>query len=137
MIILVEIMKMTKSFKYISILLLSFSIVMSIFITDFSSKFSVIAFISLVLGGLGSVISIFIPNKYVGNFSKSDWVSVSGGFEIQVPAKEHGMGRDPKVQTFIKNEDVYEEVVTDHRNDDKGTVIIGANQTEDIQVRIS
>lgn len=43
--------------------------------TTWTEKTSVLGFISLLLGTLGSIVSIFIPTNYILEFTESDWKS--------------------------------------------------------------
>ena len=61
---------------------------------------------------MGSICSIFIPSSYEQKFTKDDWIrSDEGDYYIKILAKDHGMGKTPKVTHFMKNKDGnYEEV---------------------------
>lgn len=59
----------------------------------------------VILGTVGSIASIFIPSSYVCHISPNDWISQKGEWILSIPVSEHGMGRHPKVATYIVNTD--------------------------------
>lgn len=118
--------------KIVQFIAVAFLIVAVLFLipnTEWTKNTSVLGFVSLVCGTLGSVISIFIPTTFTFIFSESDWrrFGERNGFNLIISAKKHGAGRSPQVQTFLKNEMGYEEVEVVLQQDEKGNITINAN----------
>lgn len=118
-----------KTIKTLSLILLIFPIIGYIFIFDYTSFISILCLSSSILGVIGSIFSIFIPNKYKYDFTIDDWKSDLGkSYSISIPYKKHGLGKEPQVSVFLKNKDgEYEEVLTKIHINSKGDITIGAN----------
>lgn len=97
--------------------------------TDWSSNISVIGFISLICGTIGSIISIFIPNSFELVFEENDWTNeLLGDYKLVISSRKHGLGNLPQFQTFMKNGKSYEEIGISNSVDSAGNVTIGANK---------
>ncbi|HLO44074.1 MAG TPA: hypothetical protein VK175_07070 [Leadbetterella sp.] len=122
-------MSKKKIVQIISIVFLVIAVLLLIPNTNWKDDTSVLGFISLVCGTLGSIISIFIPTTYTFMFIETDWKKdvADEGFCIIIPSKKHGLGNSPQTQTFLKNKmNTYEEVGVASNHDENGNVTIGA-----------
>lgn len=117
--------------QIIAVAFLLIAVILFIPNTKWTENTSVLGFISLVFGTLGSIISIFIPTTYTFNFLKSDWHknNDSNDLSLHIAAKTHGLGDSPQVQTFLIKDKHYEEVGVASHHDEKGNITIGANST--------
>ena len=117
-----------KTIRNISVALLIISFIVNIIIFDYNNPTSIVCLSSSILGVIGSIFSIFIPNKYKYDFTIDDWKSDSGkSYSISIPYKKHGLGKEPQVSVFLKNKDgEYEEVITEIHINSKGDITIGA-----------
>jgi len=99
--------------------------------TDWSQHNSLLGFFSVLLGTIGSAISLFIPSSYVYQFSVHDWRQdlTHSNFNLIIPHKKHGLGKSPKVQVFEIENGNFQEVGVDVQHDAAGNVMIGANMT--------
>ena len=124
-------MSKKRTLQGIAILLLLLAAGLLIPGTKWQENSSMFGFISLALGTVSSIISMFIPTSYTFKFSHSDWQTnvVSSDFSVFVEAKKHGIGRSPQVQTFIKKDKIYEEMGVLSHHDEKGNITISANST--------
>lgn len=115
----------------IAIAFLVIAVILLIPNTNWAEDTSVLGFISLICGTLGSIISIFIPTSFTFIFTNSDWErEIDGaGFSLLVKAKKHGIGNSPQVQTFLRNGNTYKEVGVAVDHDESGNITIGANMT--------
>jgi hypothetical protein len=122
-------MSIKKIVQIIAIAFLVIAVLLLIPKTNWSENTSVWGFISLVLGTIGSIISIFIPTSYSFNFIESDWKKneTSNGYNLTITTKKHGMGNSPQAQTFKKANENYQEVGVYLHHDEKGNITIGAN----------
>lgn len=120
-----------RTIQIIAIVFLVLAVILLIPNTKWTERTSVIGFISLVCGTLGSIISIFIPTTYIYIFNDSDWSknNESNDFSLSITSKKHGLGDSPQVQTFIKSTSGYEMVGVNSHHDKNGNVIIGASTT--------
>lgn len=107
--------------------------------TEWSVNTSVYGFVSLVIGTIGSIISIFIPTSHTYNFNKFDWgkSSNSDEFSLYIKADKHGVGNSPQTQVFLRDNNDYQEVVIYSSHDNKGNIIISACETFDGKVVIT
>ena len=99
------------------------------------------SFLVMVAGTLGSVISVFIPNKYTFAFDDNVWRKNNGNtsnYKLLIEKRKHGIGKNPTVKVFEynKNNDNYEEVSCD-KTIDNGDVILSANSIFSGKVIIS
>jgi len=94
--------------------------------TKWEELASIYGFISVVLGTLGSIISIFIPSVFIFEFEDKTWLKDLDDYVIKIPAKNHGMGKSPQIQTFELEKDGYREVGVDQSFDESGNISIGA-----------
>ena len=117
--------------QIIAITFLVIAVILLIPNTNWTENTSIFGFFSLVLGTLGSIISIFIPTSFTFCFIESDWQKniESNDFRLLIAAKKHGLGKSPQVQTYLRNSKTYEEVGVSSHHDDIGNIIIGANST--------
>ncbi len=108
------------------ICLLLLAVILLIPSTKWSDLTSILAFVSLALGTLGSIISIFIPTVYNYLFSESDWKQdiSRNEYYLEITSKQHGIGKSPQVQIFVLNKNGFELIITDAHHDDNGNVII-------------
>lgn len=118
-----------KTIIVISLILLIFSSISYFIIFNYTTPTSIVCLVSSILGVIGSIISIFIPNKYKYDFTIDDWAfSSDKSYTISISSKKHGLGKDSHVSVFLKNKDgKYEEVGTAIHINNKGDIIIGAN----------
>ena len=86
---------------------------------DTTSKYG---FVSVVLGTLGSIISIFIPSVFVFDFGKETWYKENEDYIIRIPSRKHGMGKSPQIQTFELQPDGYKEVGLGQGFDENGNI---------------
>ena len=96
--------------------------------TKWTDKSAVFGFISLTVGTLGSIASIFIPSNYSIKFDENTWEKFATEYKIEIPSTQHGMGKSPNAQVFLKRENGYELVITDIDHDSKGNISIKAGQ---------
>ena len=90
-----------KTIRNISVALLIISFIVNIIIFDYNNPTSIVCLSSSILGVIGSIFSIFIPNKYKYDFTIDDWKSDSGkSYSISIPYKKHGLGKEPQVSVF-------------------------------------
>ncbi len=124
-------MSKKRKVQIFAIAFLVIAVILLIPNTKWTENTSVLGFISLVLGTLGSIISIFIPTTYTFSFLESDWHknSESNDFSLLIAAKKHGLGDSPQVQTFLRNDKTFEEVGVSSNHDEKGNITIGVNST--------
>ena len=117
-----------KTIKTLSLILLIFSLIGNFVVFDYTNLISIVCLSTSILGVIGSIFSIFIPNKYKYDFTIDDWKSDSGkSYSISIPYKKHGLGKEPQVSVFLKNKDgEYEEVITEIHINSKGDITIGA-----------
>ncbi len=115
--------------QIIAVAFLLIAVILLIPNTKWTEITSVIGFISLIFGTLGSIISIFIPTTYTFNFLESDWHknTESKDYSLHITAKKHGLGNSPQVQIFSLKDKQYEEVICASHHDEKGNITIGAN----------
>lgn len=124
-------MSKKKKTQRISVTLLIFAVLLLIPNTKWTDNTSFLGFISLVLGTLGSVISVFIPNKYVFYFTRTDWKNFSGNedFYIKISCKKHGLGNSPETRIFSQKDiNIFEEVFVESNHDENGNITIFAGQ---------
>lgn len=121
-------MSTKKIVQIIAIIFLIIAVLLLIPNTDWSKSVSIIGFISLVCGTLGSVISIFIPTNYVFNYQEKDWISEDKFYKIIIPAKKHGLGTSPKIQMFTLDGVSYNEVICGSNHDINGDITIIVNR---------
>lgn len=123
-------MSKKKQVQIAAIFFLLISVILLFPITDWNKANSIYGFISLVCGTGGSIISLFIPTSFTLNFTNNDWQEInSGGFEIIIPSKKHGLGLYPHVQTFIEENNTFQDIGVLSEHDKEGNVTIGANST--------
>jgi len=130
-------MSRKKIVQRLAIVLLGIAVIFLIPNTSWNERTSVVGFISLLCGTLGSLISIFIPTNYTYSFCKSDWIKESNDFSLFIAANKHGLGNSPQVKTFSRNNDTFEEVGVYIHHDENGNITIGATDTFDGKVIIS
>ncbi len=119
-------MSKKKVVQIIALAFLLLAVVLLVPNTKWRDTSSVWGFISLVCGTLGSTISIFIPTTYTYYFTDKEWnKNIEGDFSLKIKSNKHGLGNSPQVQTFLKNESVYQEVGVSSHHDEKGNVTIG------------
>jgi hypothetical protein len=121
-------MSRKRGYQLISIAFLVVGLLLSVPGTDWGNTNSTLAFISFLLGTLGSVLSIFIPSNYTFLFTNKDWVdNKEGELHLLISASKHGQGTSPTAQVFLKEGDHYQEVITDLTHTSKGDVIVKVN----------
>jgi hypothetical protein len=115
--------------QIVAIVFLVLAVILLVPNTTWTEKTSVLGFVSLVFGTLGSIISIFIPTTYSFNFSESDWQNnnESNDFSLLITARKHGLGNSPQVQTYLRNDKTYKEVGVDSHHDERGNITIRAS----------
>lgn len=111
--------------QYLAIGFLTLAVILYIPITEWNRATGVYAFISLVCGVVGSIVSLFIPASYTKMFQNQDWQDIGGGiFEISIPSKKHGMGKSPRVEMFLLNNGNYNVVMCGSEHDEEGNIRI-------------
>jgi hypothetical protein len=122
-------MSKKRIIQIIAIGFLVIAVILLIPNTDWTKSTSLWGFTSLVCGALGSVISIFIPTTYTFVFLESDWQKndENNDFSLLISAKKHGLGNSPQVQTYLRNNQTFEEVGVNSNHDERGDIIIWAN----------
>lgn len=123
-------MSRKRRVQIIAIVFLLIAVAFYIPSADWSAKTAPFAFISLICGTIGSIVSIFIPSNYVKMIDSSDWIdNEGGGYKIEISAKKHGLGKSPKCGLFKLDENQnYEMVMAHSKHDKNGNVTISANQ---------
>jgi hypothetical protein len=118
-----------KTIRNISVALLIISFIVNIIIFDYNNPTSIVCLSMNALGVIGSILSIFIPNKYKCDFTIDDWKPELGNsYSISITSKKHGLGKEPQVSVFSKNKNgTFEEVITALEINSKGDITIGAN----------
>lgn len=118
-----------KTIRTMSLILLIFSLIGNFVVFDYTNLISIVCLSTSILGVIGSIFSIFIPNKYKYDFTMDDWASsLDKSYTISISSKKHGLGKDPHVSVFLKNKDgEYEEVGIAIHINNKGDITIGAN----------
>jgi hypothetical protein len=115
-----------KKYQLISIVLLIAGLIIIIPITDWQEKNSVVGFVILSSGIIGSIVSIFIPSNYVKEFKHTEWKGIENEYFIFIDAKTHGLGRSPKIQTFRKDGISYKaSSIAQHHDNDGNVTVIG------------
>lgn len=118
-------MSKKKVYQIISIFCMTTGIIILIPNTDWENKISFIGFFAALLGVVGSIISILIPNTYSLNFNEIEWEQLDRNYIITVPFKKHRLSRTPQIQTFIKLENAAYSTISLSENYDKlGNVTI-------------
>lgn len=122
-------MSKKRKVQIAAICLLLLAVILLLFSTDWNDKTAVLGFIILVIGTLGSIVSIFIPTDYTFNFIITDWKrnEVENDYFLFIKATKHGIGKSPQVQTFQKNKDIFENVGVSSHHDENGNITISAN----------
>ena len=123
----------------ISVCLLCLGIILSVINKQIS--ICSVPFLVMALGTFGSVMSIFIPNKYSSIFGENDWIknnANTNNYKLLIKKRKHGMGKNPTVKVFEynKNNNKYEEVICD-TTIDRGNVTLFANSIFSGKVIIS
>lgn len=114
--------------QVIAVLFLLTSVALSIPNTEWNKGTSVYAFVTLVLGTVGSIISIFIPTSYTYPFDLQNWTSIAENeYKISISKKHHGMGGSPKCEAFMLKDVTYEVVGVHFTQDDKGNISMYAS----------
>jgi hypothetical protein len=121
-------MSTKKKVQIIAIVFLVIAVLLLVPNTDWSKNISIIGFISLVCGTLGSVISIFIPTNYVFNYQEKDWISEGKQYKIIITSKKHGLGTSPKLQMFTLDGDSYNEAICGSNHNSKGDITVYVNR---------
>ncbi|WP_339751106.1 hypothetical protein [Algoriphagus aquimarinus] len=119
-------MNRKKIIQIIAILFLGLGIVLLYPSANLDDPTSIFAFISVLSGTLGSIISIFIPSEFVFDFEENTWIKGEKDNSINIEAKKHGMGKSPQIQTFSLKENGFQEVLLNQSSDLKGNVTISA-----------
>jgi len=131
-------MSFKKIVQNLSIIILLISAVVAFQITNQEDTSSVIALISLCIGVLGSIISIFIPNQYTFYFEENSWIKDGGnGYKITIPSRKHGLGNSPTSKVFMKNGDSFKEVSLGATHDKNGNITIEANNVVAGKVKVT
>ncbi len=125
----INFMPRKKLVQLISTALLLLGVILLIPGTDWHSKASTFAFVSVLVGTIGSIVSIFIPSNYTLYFECEDWIQSDEDSFLTVKASKHGQGTSPTVQVFIKNKDSYDEVGAGTAHDKDGNVTVSASRT--------
>lgn len=120
-----------------SIFFLALGVFVFVISIDWASNLSVINLIILVLGTLGSIVSVFIPSSYSFKFSKADWKAAETSYELVISMQQHGMGRTTNVDVFQNLNDYYEFVLVGISFDIKGNVKLSAIEPFDGKVIMS
>ena len=118
-----------KFIQFVSIVLICIGAIITI-IED-RQNVRCLSFWALIIGTIGSVVSMFVPNKYVLKFTVNSWNATNQrDYSIKIRKTEHGMGKNPISIIYRFNEisNSYEKVVCDIEND-KGNIILRANST--------
>jgi hypothetical protein len=130
-------MSRKKVFQLISIIFLVVGVLLSVPGTDWHDTHSTLAFSSLVLGTLGSLISIFIPSNYTFYFTKEDWIERDNGYKyLFIDASKHGQGISPTVQVFMNNDSVYQEIGAATGHKENGDVSVGVSKTAELSGKV-
>jgi hypothetical protein len=121
-------MKTKEKFQIASVGLFILAVILLIPNTELNSIQSRIGYIVLKLAALISIISIFIPGSSTIQFEENNWLDDEvDGYVLAIRAKEHGIGKSPKIQIIWAFKKFYEqiEVITFH--DKEGNVTIKSN----------
>lgn len=122
-------MTLKKKFQIGAIVLLFLAIPLSIPNTNWNSSYSVLSFIALVLGTVGSVTSIFIPVRYELGFKNSDWVLQGNFYTLTIPYKKHGVSMSPNIEFYTSDDGVaFSKALTSPNIDKDGNVTITVNR---------
>ncbi|MFV8366204.1 hypothetical protein [Flavobacterium sp. XS1P27] len=121
-----------------SIGLFTISLIVQLFSTNWTDNSSKTSLYILIIGIVGSISSMFIPNSSTLNIENNDW-SIDGqnGYKIIISSKKHGLGNSPHTQVFRSVEDGYEEIYVETSHDKYGNVTIGATSTFNGKIKIT
>lgn len=91
-----------KWLQRLSFALLIGGLILTVPFTNWTEQASIAGFCSLCLGTLATIISSFIPNNYTLEVTEDSWRQLSDRpeYRIQIPAKDHGFGRNPNVSLY-------------------------------------
>lgn len=79
-----------------------FFLVLGIIVSYFSF---IPGFISAIFGTVGSIISIFIPNNFIYDFTKDDdWVEFGKYYKLTIPSSKHKFGKNPNIKLLKREE---------------------------------
>jgi hypothetical protein len=105
------------------------AIVLLIPFTNWLDNTSIYGFISLVIGTLGSIISIFIPTSFVYEFKEEDWDKKGErDYLLTIASKKHGLGSSSQVQTFMKQGEKLSMVGVSTTIDINGNIYVNSSQ---------
>lgn len=121
---------MRRNLIYISIGLVVIGTILSLITIDYSKSISVIGVTALILAAITSILSFFLPTKFVYLFESTDWKRKdSGGYFLTVLENQHSMGITSKVNVYMKNERGFEVVGVGIDTSHNGNITISANST--------
>ncbi len=113
-----------KQIQIVAIIFLFVAIGLLYLGTDKSSTASIFGLISGILSALASIISLFSPSSYIHKFNVSDWKEYKDFSIVEIKSSKHGMGKNPTVTTYQKNNTGYEECMCGIEKDDNGNITI-------------
>lgn len=120
-------MTLKKKIQIVAIILLILAIPLSIPNTNWNSNYSILAFLALILGTIGSISSIFIPSRYTFKFQESHWIQQDNFFVLAIPFKQHGVSKSPKIEFQILQDGIYSSALTSSQIDNQGNITITVN----------
>lgn len=121
-------MKTKEKFQTVAIGLFIIAVILLIPNSELNSLPSSSGFIILKLAALISLISIFIPAYSTIQFEEINWLDdESGGYVLAIQAKEHGIGKSPKIKIIWIIKKLYEQIEVKSFHDKQGNVTIKSN----------
>lgn len=123
-------MSKKKLIQLIAIVFLITAVLLLIPNTNWSEKTSVLGFVSLVCGTLGSIIAIFIPTTYSFTFTTADWHynEQERDYSLIIKSKVHGIGPSIITQVFENNENGFTEIAVESNHDHNRNVYLKVNR---------
>jgi hypothetical protein len=120
-------MSRKKIIQILAIILLLIGLIVLVPRTHWKDKTEIIGFLSVAIGTLGSVLSIFIPTNYSYNFREADFENDNDSYFIVIHAKTHGLGKSATIKVYKLDEGVFSEVGIDSKIDPLGNVRFSSN----------
>ncbi len=122
-------MSVRKKIQILSVILLSTSAILFLPFVKWQENVSLFGYISLLLGIIGSIVSIFIPNSYTFYFREENWkLFTDAEVFLEINRVKHGMGKSPKCEVMLQNEDGYEVIICDIKQDAHGNIKLHAGR---------
>jgi hypothetical protein len=131
--------KMTPRNKILipSIVFFIISLIVQLCITNWTEEASKISLYTIILGVVGSIFSMLIPNSYTLKFENNDWLKQdTGGHKITVMSNKHSFGKTPDALIFKSVGKDYELVEIQFIHDENGNLTIKTNNLYKGKVKI-